>query len=203
MDEKLPWRSAIHFVTVYSWQVHFSPHKSSHQGNNPAEKNSTAPHRRPVSHINPFSFGFERPKFNVLLNRAHIRRRPLSSRGRRRRMWPSVFLSLYVQRVSRPAVCVCVQMFILVLSPWLPQKVLDKIRGAERSIPQRSGADINRDNPARPTHQQRATSVNRRSTYYYYKQSSVELHQDSERKNPTNKQPRKIKVRINKVNHNV
>lgn len=55
-----------------------------------------------------FSFGFERPKFNVLLNRAHIRRRPLSSRGRRRRMWPSVFsLSIRPACVPASGVCVC------------------------------------------------------------------------------------------------
>lgn len=189
MDEKLPWRSAIHFVTVYSWQVHFSPHKSSHQGNNPAEKNSTAPHpRRPVSHINSFFFWVWTSEVQrVIEPRTHPSSSTVVTRS------PSSYvavrlLSLYTSSVCPGQRCVCVQMFILVLSPWLPQKVLDKIRGAERSIPQRSGADINRDNPARPTHQQRATSVNRRSTYYYYKQSSVELHQDSERTKKPNQQ---------------
>lgn len=107
----------------------------------PKKTSTVSPHRRPVSHINSFSFsfGFERPKFNVLLNRAHIRRRPLSSRGRRRRMWPSVF-SLYTSSVCPGQRCVCADVYPGPISPWLPPKVLDKIRGAERSIPQRSGA---------------------------------------------------------------
>lgn len=141
MDEKLPWRSAIHFVTVYSWQVHFSPHKSSHQGNNPAEKKfySTTSSSSCIAYQLFFLLGLNvrsstcywTAHTSVVVHCRHevavvVCGRPSS-------------LSLYVQRVSRPAVCVCADVYpgsIPVAPPKSPWQ--DKRSRKEHSATERS-----------------------------------------------------------------